>query len=63
MRHKRKIIVFSVIVSFAAAALAVAYAKVAAYYQIHFLPNTYINGMDCSDMEAETVIALLDAPI
>ncbi len=63
MKHKRKVIVVCILVGLAAVVLAVLYGKVAAYYQTHFLPNTTINGIDCSEMEAETVIALLDAQI
>ena len=63
MKHKKKVIVFCILVGMVVVALAVAYRKVAAYYQLHFLPNTNINGIDCSEMEPETIIALLDAQI
>ena len=36
------------------------YYRVAVYYQTHFFPNTSINGVDCSDLEADAVINLLD---
>jgi len=36
------------------------YHRHAMYYQTHFFPNTSINGVDCSDMEIEPVIAMLD---
>lgn len=43
--------------------LAGVYGGIAFYYQTHFLPNTVINGVDCSGMKAEAVAALLDAQI
>lgn len=39
------------------------YYRAAVYYQTHFFPNTSINGVDCSNMEAEPVIKLLDVRI
>ena len=40
--------------------LAGAYAGVGVYYQSHFLPNTKINGIDCSGMTVSEAAALLD---
>lgn len=45
-----------------AAAIAV-YISVAFYYQKHFLPNTWINDIDCSGMEASEAVALLEGEI
>ena len=36
------------------------YYRAALYYRTHFFPNTSINGIDCSNMETESVINLLD---
>lgn len=30
------------------------------FYKTHFLPNTYINGMNCSELDAETVADMLE---
>ena len=43
--------------------LAGAYAGVGVYYQSHFLPNTEINGVDCSGMTVLEAVALLDEQI
>lgn len=40
-----------------------AYAGIGIYYQSHFLPNTEINGIDCSGMTALEAAALLDEQI
>ena len=39
------------------------YGGIAIYYRTHFLPNTTINSIVCSNMEAIPVAALLDAQI
>ena len=39
------------------------YGGIAFFYQSHFLPNTIINGVDCSGLEASAAAALLDAQI
>ncbi len=39
------------------------YGGVALYYRTHFLPNTTINSIVCSNMKALPVVALLDAQI
>ncbi len=39
------------------------YYRAALYYETHFFPNTSINGVDCSNMEVEPVINLLDVRI
>ena len=33
------------------------------YYQAHFLPNTTINGFDCSNLDIEAALALLDGQV
>lgn len=40
--------------------MALAYAGIGVYYQSRFLPNTYINGMDCSNLEAAAVVSMLE---
>ena len=57
--------VIPLIVSFASILilLAGAYAGVGVYYQSHFLPNTEINGIDCSGMTVLEAAALLDEQI
>lgn len=56
---------FSVLTLFlvAVAGVLIFYNKKTVYYQAHFFPNTTINGNDCSQMDADAVIALLDAPL
>lgn len=39
------------------------YWRTAVYYQTHFLPNTSINDIDCSELEAEQVATMLDSKI
>lgn len=36
------------------------YIGIAVHYRTHFLPNTSINGMDCSDLDAAQVAGLLE---
>ncbi len=37
-----------------------AYYRTAVYYRTHFFPNTTINGIDCSGLEASAAAAMLD---
>ena len=60
MKHKKRTIILGGLFSLALIILAVIYYKGVMFYQVHFLPNTYINGVDCSDLEAEAVITMLD---
>ncbi len=39
------------------------YYKSVVYYRTHFFPNTWMNGIDCSNLEAAAVTALLDQGI
>ncbi len=62
--HKRKKyilpgMIFAVIL--AAGIAAFGYYQTALYYRTHFFPNTVINGVDCSRMEAAAVAEMLDA--
>lgn len=41
----------------------VIYYKSVVYYRTHFFPNTRMNGIDCSNMEASAVTELLDREI
>ena len=60
-KRKRYLIPIVLFIFLIALTLAVfGYYRVAVYYQTHFFPNTSINGVDCSGMEAEAVINLLD---
>lgn len=36
------------------------YVRVAVYYQTHYLPNTYVNGIACEGMEASELASLLE---
>lgn len=45
----------------AAVALIMSYRKKVAYYTTHYLPNTYINEVNCSELEAFQVAEILDA--
>ena len=36
------------------------YYKSVVYYRTHFFPNTWMNDIDCSNLEAAAVTALLD---
>ncbi len=60
MKHKKRTIILGGLFSLALIILAVIYYKGVMFYQVHFLPNTYINGVDCSDLDAEAVITMLD---
>lgn len=60
--HLKWIVIFVVLLIAILAAGMVYYKKVV-YYQTRFLPNTSINGIDCSDMEAAEIVGLLDEPI
>ena len=51
--------IFAVIL--AAGIAAFGYYQTALYYRTHFFPNTVINGVDCSRMEAAAVAEMLDA--
>lgn len=37
-----------------------AYVHIAAYYKTHYLPNTFVNGIDCGGMEASELASLLE---
>lgn len=63
-RKKKKLVVPLVVALFCIAILlGGAYAGIGVYYQSHFLPNTEINGIDCSGMTASEAAALLDEQI
>ncbi|MCR2050911.1 L,D-transpeptidase family protein [Acetatifactor muris] len=64
-KRKKRYIIIALGIAFILLVVAavVVYCKGAAYYQTHFLPNTSINGIDCSNMEAREAAILLDAPI
>lgn len=36
------------------------YVRVAVYYQAHYLPNTFVNGISCEGMEASELASLLE---
>lgn len=59
---KKKILIIVGIVTLVAAvaALVAVYVWKVDFYKAHFLPNTYINGMNCSELDAETVAGMLE---
>lgn len=63
-RKKKYVAIGFVLVLFILLASAgYAYYRRVGYYRTHFLPNTSINGIDCSNMEIEPVVEMLDARI
>lgn len=58
---KRIWIIVLAIVTVLAASGVFVYYRGTVYYQTHFFPNTIINGIDCSKMEVEPVVELLNA--
>lgn len=59
---KKIIIILLIILTLSLVALAtVFYVWKMNFYQTHFLPNTYVNGMNCSDLDAVAVAELLEA--
>ena len=57
-KKRRRIAAFAV--SVLLALLFLAYGGTAIYYQSHFLPNTYINQINCSNLDASQTALLLD---
>lgn len=55
--------IIAAVVSGFVAILLIAYGSVAVYYQSHFFPNTFINGVDCSNLEVVEAAHLVDALI
>ena len=47
----------------AACLLAAAYVGIAFFYRTHFFPNTSINGVVCGNLDAASVVRLIDAQI
>ena len=43
--------------------LAVFYIWKMNYYKTHFLPNTYVNGVDCSELDAAAVAEIIKADV
>ena len=41
--------------------LVMSYQKKVTYYETHYFPNTYINNVNCSELEAEQVAGILNA--
>ncbi len=62
---KKKVVVIILVCLFMALLIgaAIFYWRVAVYYQTHFFPNTSINEMDCSRLEADQVTLMLDNQI
>ena len=62
VKKKRHLfVIISVIVFFVLTAAG--YVGIGVYYQTHFLPNTIINGIDFSGMEASSAAEMMDAGI
>lgn len=59
-RKKIIIILLVVLAVSALALLAVFYIQKLNYYKTHFLPNTYINGADCSELDVMAVAEILE---
>ena len=64
-KSKRKYILIAILLILVAtlAVAAYLYYRGVVYYQTHFFPNTNINGMDCSNMEAVPIISELESRI
>lgn len=60
--HKVKGIVLGVVM-FLIILIVAAYIGIAVYYRTHFLPNTSVNGIPCGNMDASSVVPLVDAQI
>lgn len=58
MERKKLLTLFCI--STAASALFLVYGGIAVYYQTHFLPNTVINSIDCSNLSAGEAAGLLE---
>ncbi len=66
MKLKKKNIIMSIIflvLLVTVIIIGIFYNRKALYYETHFYPGTYVNGFDCSDLEVEEVISMLDAQI
>ncbi len=57
---RKKIVVAGSVLIALTAVGAAAYGGGVFYYKTHFLPNTSINGIDCSNLKVEEVVGLLD---
>lgn len=60
--NKKKYIIAAIIGVFVVGVL-IFYGSVAIYYQSHFLPNTTINGFECSNLEVAPVVQMVDSQI
>ena len=60
---KKKKIFAAFIICALAAVILIFYGSVALYYQKHFFPNTTVEGIDCSGLEAYEVAAIVDSRI
>ncbi len=60
-KKKTVLIIILCVIAVLLVALGVTYYKVSEHYKTHFLPGTVINQIDCSDLEAAEVSALLEA--
>lgn len=61
--RKKILIILGGIVLLLVIAVGIYYWHTAVYYQTHFLPNTTINDIDCSELRAEEIAVLLDNKI
>lgn len=59
---KKRIIIISLIVSILAlcTVLIIGYMQKVTYYETHYFPNTFINNMDCSGLNAQVVSKMMD---
>ena len=63
--NKKKIAVISILLVLVVAivALFAVYTSKANFYKMHFLPYTTVNGMNCSEMDVETVASMLNEQV
>lgn len=63
--NKKKIAVISVLVVLAVAVIALltVYTSKVNFYKLHFLPYTTVNGMNCSELDVETVASMLNEQV
>lgn len=60
-KKKKRFTVF--VICALVAVILIFYGSVALYYQEHFFPNTTIDGIDCSNLEANEAAAIVDSSV
>ena len=64
-KKTKKIIIYTIVVGIillilSAIGVGIGYWKKVQYYQQHFFPNTFINSIDCSELDVSAVAELLN---